>query len=460
MSEKKDTPREGSQGRQAKGGRDGSGRARGRGRRRSRRTRGRDEVEELGATTGIDVVEMAPNREGRTRGGLEPGLTLRELMPFLRPPKTVLVLGASTGGGHARAGASLVEAFKRTDSNLVVRQAELLDLVSSKRDAQEVRALLERVGRNPALFGRPFETDDGVDEGDLLDELDSELEGVFGSRFDELVVDKRPHYLVCTHWVPFRRLADLRESERLDARVIAVVCDPAIHEQWVDDIVDLYLVSDDEQKVALQRAGVDAEDILVTGIPVSPDFTDEPNRDRVIQDLGIRGGRPTLLLRPGGIGSTERIMSVIGQILELEVELNLVVLAGKNDALREAIDELEAPEDCRVKAFGFVQNIRDVMGVSDLLITRTSSHTVAESLAGGLPLLLLRPTSGMEERLADRLLAWGVARKAYGEADLLGHLAELLPPGRALQAMRDAAAARRKPDAANAAVDRIARYVR
>ena len=144
----------------------------------------------------------------------------------------------------------------------------------------------------------------------------------------------------------------------------------------------------------------------------------------------------------------------------LEIAVHEAIQSGKNDCLREDVEKLEVPQGSEVKAFGFVDNIRELMGVSDLLITRTSPHTVAEALAAGLPMLLLRPAPGVEERFADQLLHWNVAVKAYGEDDLEGRLRDLLKNRRRLREMQDAARDSRRGDAAIVAADRLARLVR
>lgn len=431
---------------------------RGRSRRgRRARTSGGD-VEELGASTGIDVIDR-PAEGRRRRGGLEPGLTLKDLLPFLRPPKTVLVLGASTGGGHNRTASALVEAFKGIDRNLVVRHHDVLDLLDKGQDSSAVRRLLEDQSRSESLFGTPFDTVEGEPDGASA-AIDEILPKLFGKRMDQMLVDKRPDHVVCTHWLALRHMEKLKEEERFTASVTAAIPDPDVCDRWVSDLVAHYLVSEDGLKARLQRAGVDPSMITVTGTPVSPLFVEAVDRDAVARELGIRTSNPTVLLRPGGIGSTERILGVVKSILEAHAPTNLLVLAGKNDALREQLESVETEGGSVVKGFGFVQNIHELMGISDLLISRASPHTMAEACAAGLPALLLRPSPGIEERMADRLLRFGCAAKAYGERDLDFLVRELLKNRRYLKEMQDAAEKRRRPDAAHLAVERISKIVK
>ena len=136
-----------------------------------------------------------------------------------------------------------------------------------------------------------------------------------------------------------------------------------------------------------------------------------------------------------------------------------MVLAGKNERLLEEIEKLDTG-DSTVKSYGFVSNVRDMMAVSDLLVTRASPHTLSESMAAGLPMILLRPTVGVEDRYADHLLWLNAAMKAHGEQELLFHLSELLKNPRRLREMKDAIRPHRRANAAMSVVERLSRIVK
>ncbi len=429
-------------------------------RRGRRRPMGATDVEELGASSGIDVLELPSERRPRKAGALEPGLTLKDLLPFLRPPRTVLVLGATTGNGHNRSAAALVEAFKGLDRNLIVRDADLIDLLDKSYRPAFVRALLEDYARHPSSFGNPFETVEADGEATPSTDLDEVLARGFADRFEQIAVERRPDFLVCTHWLPFKSLERLKTAGRLTAPVSAVIPDPDLCERWISPVVSSWFVANDTVKARLQKRGVDAADIVVIGVPVAPAFAAGFDREQVARELGLRPQIPVVLLRPGGIGSTERILAVAKSLLEANAPINLLVVAGKNDRLREEVEKLEAQKGSSIKAFGFVDNIRDLMGVAYLLIFRATPLTVAEAQAARLPMVILRPSPGLEDRVADRMVARGCAVKAYSEEDLDLAVKDLVRNRRSLQEMQEAAAKGTRADAALVAVDRISRLVR
>ncbi|MCU0597334.1 MAG: glycosyltransferase, partial [Desulfobacterota bacterium] len=77
------------------------------------------------------------------------------------------------------------------------------------------------------------------------------------------------------------------------------------------------------------------------------------------------------------------------------------------------------------KVFGFVDFMDELMAVSDLLITKPGGITVSESLAAGLPMILIEPIPGQEEANADYVVEQGTALKARSVSSLI-HKLELL----------------------------------
>jgi processive 1,2-diacylglycerol beta-glucosyltransferase len=67
----------------------------------------------------------------------------------------------------------------------------------------------------------------------------------------------------------------------------------------------------------------------------------------------------------------------------------------------------------------------ELMAVSDLLITKPGGITVSESLAAGLPMILIEPIPGQEEANADYVVEQGTALKARSVSSLI-HKLELL----------------------------------
>ena len=122
-----------------------------------------------------------------------------------------------------------------------------------------------------------------------------------------------------------------------------------------------------------------------------------------------------------------------------------MVVAGRNEKLKRALETAAGP---RAVVLGFTSEIDEWMAVADLLVTKPGGLTTSEALARGLPMVLVHPIPGQEQRNADALLEAGAAVRANNVEALAWKVDALLgEPGR-LDAMRAAARKAARPDAA------------
>lgn len=95
------------------------------------------------------------------------------------------------------------------------------------------------------------------------------------------------------------------------------------------------------------------------------------------------------------------------------------------------------------------------MAVADLAITKPGGLTTSECLAVGLPMIVISPIPGQEERNADYLLENGAALKACDEGALSYRVDRLLSEPSLLVALRANAHRLGRPDAARAVLDKV-----
>ena len=103
----------------------------------------------------------------------------------------------------------------------------------------------------------------------------------------------------------------------------------------------------------------------------------------------------------------------------------------------------------RLVAQGYTRQIERLMACADLVVTKPGGLTAAESLAMGLPMIVIAPIPGQEEHNANFLLERGGALKAFDMATLKYRVGYLLSPDARLAAMRAKASALARPDAAH-----------
>ena len=104
----------------------------------------------------------------------------------------------------------------------------------------------------------------------------------------------------------------------------------------------------------------------------------------------------------------------------------MIVVCGHNEELLKRIEALRAGIKAQqVKAVGFVDNIYELMASADVLISKSGGITVSESLAKGLPMIIISPIIGQETRNSDYLIKERAALRLNTVADLGGVIRDL-----------------------------------
>ena len=155
----------------------------------------------------------------------------------------------------------------------------------------------------------------------------------------------------------------------------------------------------------------------------------------------------TILLMSGGLG-VGGIHLIAERLLNINSDFQILALAGKNKVLLEELKKLERSFHGKLKSAGFTTTIEINMAASDLAISKPGGLTTSECLAMGLPMIVISPIPGQEERNADYLLENGIALKAHNAAVLEFKLAALLKNPLKLCEMRKAATSIGRPNAA------------
>jgi processive 1,2-diacylglycerol beta-glucosyltransferase len=104
-----------------------------------------------------------------------------------------------------------------------------------------------------------------------------------------------------------------------------------------------------------------------------------------------------------------------------------VVVCGRNEGLKEAVETLVADRAAgdRYRVLGFTTDLPSLMQVATLFVGKPGGLTSAECMAVGLPMVLIEPIPGQEERNSDYLLEAGAAVRCNYETTV-GYKIDLL----------------------------------
>src|SRR4029077_14058811 len=93
--------------------------------------------------------------------------------------------------------------------------------------------------------------------------------------------------------------------------------------------------------------------------------------------------------------------------------VRVVAVCGRNEALKKELYETVKtfPKRSAVSftLLGFTTEMDELMTAADLFVGKPGGLTTSEALAKGLPMVVINPLPGQEERNSDHLLEQGAA---------------------------------------------------
>lgn len=234
------------------------------------------------------------------------------------------------------------------------------------------------------------------------------LHRLFYNATEEIIRQLKPDLIVCTHMFPSIVVSRLKRAG-LEVPLVTVITDYDAHGTWINSHVNHYLVSTEDVREKLLLKGVEPNSIVVTGMPVHPDFWQPSQPDTIRAELGLKD-MPTVLFMGGGWGlfSSEEL---IYQAAAHKEQVQLILVLGNNDKFREQLELDPRLIHPHIRIMGYTKEIGKLMDVSDLLITKPGGMTCSEGLAKGIPMLFYNPIPGQEEENCQYFVDNG-----YGEA--------------------------------------------
>jgi processive 1,2-diacylglycerol beta-glucosyltransferase len=372
----------------------------------------------------------------------------------------VLLLSASSGAGHVRAAQALEKAFAAR-GDCAVEHIDAINYVSKLFQRLYDKTYISMVRRAPALMGVLYERTDQPWHHPrrrlAMDRLNT-------GPMIRLLKRVQPDLCVCTHFLAAEIVAWLIAKRKLRARNAIVVTDYDVHAMWLCRTVDRYYVAIDEAAEYLERIGVPREKLRVTGIPIDPLFAKPLERGEARRAMGLDPDSAVIVVSAGGYG-VGPVEQLVNGLLALQKPCQVVAIAGKAEKARKRLEEISrhagklsggAP---RLVAVGFTTDMDKYMAGADLLVGKAGGLTTSEALARGLPMALIEPIPGQEERNADHLLEEGAAIRCNNLPAAPWKIAKLLDDPARLRQMREAARRMGKPGAAAAIAEDALRLV-
>jgi len=350
--------------------------------------------------------------------------------------KRVLFLISDTGGGH-RAGAQAVGAALDEIDGATRFEWRIDDIAThctfplSKLGPAYSAALRYA----PPIYGALYHATNGRRRYKTIVRF---CEPLYRERLREVFTQYQPDVIVSVH--PLLNHAALRA--RADAGmqhipIVTVITDLGrVHEGWLLPEADLTVVPAREVYQRAIDRGVPPERLRLLGHPIHPRFEDvSGSKAEIRKKLGLPEDATIALLMAGGEGGGKLLPTTLG-LARAGLDFHLVVVTGRNAALKAKLEELAPSLPTPMTVLGFRNDVPELMRAADLLVTKAGPGTIAEASVAEVPVVVYDYVPGQERGNLDYVRTNGIGVVALTTAEVVSSVARIVHNQERLAKMR------------------------
>jgi 1,2-diacylglycerol 3-beta-galactosyltransferase len=315
------------------------------------------------------------------------------MSPMSKLKKKILILTSDTGFGHRSAANAISEALIEVYGHEC--ECKIINPFIDKHAPAFIRKSQTNydviVRASPELYWLSYASSDQPFSRQMV-------EGAFSIWLNKtirtILLEERPDVIVSTYLECNPPLTTALRILKHQVPIFTVITElKSVHKTWYQGKPQKIFVANDGVCNEALRAGVAAEKIFVSGIPVNLMIAKEKrSKDEIRTELGWELGLTTLL----SVGS-RRVDNLIGNLKAIngnDLPIQAIAVAGGDDSLYQQLQciKWQVP----VRLYNYVHNIPQMLHAADIVITKAGGLIISESLACGLPMILVDIIPGQE----------------------------------------------------------------
>ncbi len=321
----------------------------------------------------------------------------------------VLILTASTGGGHKRAAAAIEAKIKEISPDTTVNVVDALEKIGKVYNKTVCEGYYLLATKTPKFYGTCYKI---TDRKNLIYKSVMRSNSMMSNKLLKLFEQYKPDVVIACHAFVTTMISRLRKHGKTNVKAISLITDYDAHRTYFAPNIDAYVVAEPYMAKTLeQKYNIPAEKIYPYGIPILDKFSvPQVSKEEICKRERLDPSKRTILFMAGSFGVTG-VTKFYEKLAQKKYDAQFIVITGKNAKLFEKIEALESKQNSgnKTKLLYFVDNVEDYMHISDLIITKPGGLTVTESLACHLPMAIYSAFPGQEKDNANFLVSQNVA---------------------------------------------------
>lgn len=305
--------------------------------------------------------------------------------------KRILIFKSNIGNGHQSISNAIEQIISNNITDTQVKQLNIMPVIGSP---------LQRILSNyfSEYLQKKYQESDNEKSAKTTHRLTTPL---LFPKISTAILKFKPHLIIATNAFSTEEVGTTLKILDLNIPHLVILADPfSIHHGWTTyKDANKYLVHDQyAQKIFVSRH-IHSQKIAITGLPLRQEILQpHPSQSQSQFDLSLDSNKFTLFIGGSGEG-VGNIYPLTSKLLKNKTVLalcQLIVVAGKNKALKSRLLRLQKKHPQILSVYGFTQKMPQLINASHLIIGKPGPNLLMETIALGKPFLTTGQPMGQE----------------------------------------------------------------
>lgn len=317
----------------------------------------------------------------------------------------ILLFYASYGSGHLSAATAIEQYIKENYPDAKTLKIDCVEYINKSINKISTSAYKSIILKTPMLWGQVYK----LLKNDTILDITQFSNRFMAKKIFTLFEDFEPDLVISCHPLGGQITSFLKSHKKTNCKLATVMTDFASHKQWLigKDYTDYFFVSNIEMKTSLISEGIYPNKIYVSGIPISPNFYKNYDKENIYKSLNIEKNKKNIIFFGGGslgLSSSSNIQAILTSLLQATDESHqIIIISGKNQKLYNDFQKTinNTYHKSKIKLIDFTTELPELLPITSFVITKPGGLTITECISTNVPIILINPIPGQEKENAQ-----------------------------------------------------------
>lgn len=317
----------------------------------------------------------------------------------------ILLFYASYGSGHLSAATAIEQYIRENYPDAKTLKIDCVEYINKSINKISTSAYKSIILKTPMLWGQVYK----LLKNDTILDITQFSNRFMAKKIFTLFEDFEPDLVISCHPLGGQITSFLKSHKKTNCKLATVMTDFASHKQWLigKDYTDYFFVSNIEMKTSLISEGIYPNKIYVSGIPISPNFYKNYDKENIYKSLNIAKNKKNIIFFGGGslgLSSSSNIQAILTSLLQATDESHqIIIISGKNQKLYNDFQKTinNTYHKSQIKLIDFTTELPELLPITSFVITKPGGLTITECISTNVPIILINPIPGQEKENAQ-----------------------------------------------------------